>query len=126
MTTTDTDKPPADCVQESHSHSIALDFVLRDGRVHGFPYAYMLNYLLEKNESRTGNGEGETPPERLSIWFSTHDVMILGWRLDALRHLLRSGRIATLTAREARYANLDTKKPFVAEITVNKVAKTRE
>ena len=52
--------------------------------------------------------------------------MILGWRLDGLRHLLRSGRIATVTAREARYANLDTKKTFVAEIVVTRVSKNRE
>ena len=116
----------ADCVAENNGHSIALDFVLRDGRVHGFPYAYLLNYLLEKNESGSGNGADDAPPERLSIWFSTHDVMVTGWRLDALRHLLRAGRIATVTARDPRYSNLDTKKPFVGEIVVNKVAKDRE
>ena len=114
MTTSQSHLP---CVEENKGHSLCLEFVTRDGRVYGFPYVHLLNYLLEKNP----DGSENDPPERLSLWFSTHDVLVLGWRLDALRSLLREGKVACVTAKEPRYANLNAQKPFVGEIVINEV-----
>ena len=60
----------------------------------------------------------KAPPERLSLWFSSHDVLITGWHLDHLRQLLRSGRSYTVTATDPRYLNLKPKECFVAEVIV--------
>jgi hypothetical protein len=107
------------CVQLNETgggFSLCLDFTDGNGRVQGFPYAQMLNYLLEKNPAEE-HGEN-LPTDRLSIWFSTHDVILTGWRLDALRAWLRAGRVVGVKALEPRYANLEPRKPFVAEIHV--------
>jgi len=108
------------CIKENDGHSLCLEFETRDGRVYGFPYVHLLNYLLEKKEENSDAGNNH-PPERLSLWFSTHDVVVVGWRLDGLRFLLREGKVACVTAQEPRYANLNTQKPFVTEIVINEI-----
>jgi hypothetical protein len=103
-------------IEHNGSHSLCLDFKTRDGRVYGFAYAHLLSYLLEKNPD--GDKDG-LPPEKLSIWFSTHDVILFGWRLDSARVLLRDGRISSILAEDPRYLNLEPDQGFVSEIQIS-------
>jgi hypothetical protein len=109
---------PPRCIVEADAKqlSLALDFTPRDGRVHGFPYAHLLSYLYEKNPDATL--QPDAPPDRFSICFSTHDVVMTGWRLSGLAPLLRQGKLASVLAVEARYYGLSTSGPYVAEIRV--------
>jgi hypothetical protein len=111
------DKVAPICIVESDASHLALavDFALRDGRVHGFPYAHLLSYLAEKNPEAALHSDA--PPDRFSLWFSTHDVTLIGWRLSGLAPLLRQGKLASVMAVDARYYELSTG-PFVAEIRV--------
>ena len=43
--------------EENARHSLCLDFKTREGRVYGFAYAHLLNYLLEKNPDFDGDGK---------------------------------------------------------------------
>ena len=107
------------CIEETEHPVLILDFLARDGRIHGFPYSQLVNYLLDPNPD-VQRGK-DAPPDRLSLEFSTHDVVVTGWRLNALRPLLHSARIAALCAADPRYANVSRNKPFIAEITVKPV-----
>lgn len=112
------------CMQIAEKEpSLCLDFTGSDGRTHGFPYAQMLNYLLEQNPDREDNDKA--PPDRLSIWFSTHDVLILGHRLNLLRAQLRVGLVVAVSAMEARYSHLEIGKPFVTEIIVTEATQNK-
>jgi len=74
------------CIEESEHPLLMLDFLTRDGRIHGFPYSQLTNYQIDPNpvlERRS-----DAPPERLTLQFSTHDVVLTGWRLQTLRPLL--------------------------------------
>jgi hypothetical protein len=96
-----------------------LDFLTRDGRIHGFPYSQLTNYQLDPNpvlERRI-----DAPPERLTLLFSTHDVILTGWRLHALRPLLQAARLAAVRAADPRYAHVARNKPYIAEITVQPI-----
>jgi hypothetical protein len=106
------------CIVESDASqlSLAIDFTPPDGRVHGFPYAHLLSYLYEKNPDAAL--QPDAPPDRFSIWFSTHDVVLTGWRLSGLAPLLRQGKLASVLAVEARYYGLSTSGPFVCGIHV--------
>ena len=104
------------CIEEAEHPVLMLDFLSRDGRIHGFPYSQLVNYLLDASPA-PGRGM-DAAPERLTLCFSTHDVIVTGWRLTALRPLLHSARLAALCAADPRYANVARTKPFVAEITV--------
>ena len=98
---------------------LALDFHDAEGRVYGFPYAHLLNYQLETNPDRELNPA--VPPDKLSISFSTHEVTLLGWRLDKVLDPLRLGRIESIITRSPRYANMDKKEAFVVQISVELV-----
>jgi hypothetical protein len=109
--------PPLCIVESDASHlSLAIDFTPPDGRVHGFPYAHLLSYLYEKNPDAAL--QPNAPPDRFSLWFSTHDVVLTGWRLSGLAPLLRQGKLASVLAVEARYYGLSTSGPFVRDIRV--------
>jgi hypothetical protein len=107
---------PTPSIVERAGHSLFLEAVTRQGRVYGFPLAQVVNYLLEANPDL--ELDAQAPPERFSLWFSTHDVLLLGWRLDHLRQLLRKGQSFTVTAADPRYLNVKPKECFVAEVIV--------
>jgi hypothetical protein len=47
----------------------------------------LVNYILEAN---SGTDEDKNaPPDRLTLYFSSHDVVLLGWRLERLVHRLK-------------------------------------
>lgn len=106
--------PP--CIFESESSPLALDFHGRDGRVHGFPYGHLLHFLHEANPD--AELQPNAPAEQFLLSFSTHDVILLGWRMKALISVLCLGRLASIHAIEARYYGLTKDTPFVCEITV--------
>ena len=102
-------------------HPLALDFHDSAGRVWGFPYGHLLNYQLEKNPD--AELDVAAPPDRLALSFSTHDVILLGWRLTQVLDPLGRARIASLIARLPRYANLEKEKAFVSSIIVKPAQK---
>jgi hypothetical protein len=97
-----------------------LDFLTREGRIHGFPYSQLTNYQFDPNPAL--ERRNDAPPERLILQFSSHDVILTGWRLHALRPLLHSARLASLRAADLRYTHVARNKPFIAEITVNPIS----
>ena len=106
------------CIEEAEHPVLMLDFLSRDGRIHGFPYSQLVNYIFDPNPELSRGKDA--PPERLTLSFSTHDVIVTGWWLLALRPLLLSAKLAALCAADTRYANVARTKPFVAEISVKK------
>jgi hypothetical protein len=106
------------CIDES-SHSSFIEFVTPDDRVHGFAYSQPMNYTLERiaeNEPKA-----DAPPDRLQLFFSTHDVTLTGWRLRDFLRLLRDGKVAAVKTGNARYANLRRDAPYVIEIKIAQV-----
>lgn len=96
--------------------SFFIECLSSDNLLHGFPYAHLLNYRIEANPELERSPSA--PPERLSLWFSTHQVLILGWHLDSLRYYLRKGAGITLKPLDPRYQNLQPKECFISEVTV--------
>jgi len=55
---------------------------------------------------------------------STHDVVLLGWRLNALVPLIRHGRLASVAALDSPYYPLvQAKEPFICDIVVSTAEK---
>jgi hypothetical protein len=97
-----------------------LDFVTLDGRIYGFPMAHLVNYILEANSDT--EGDNHAPPDRLTLYFSSHDVVLLGWRLKRLVHRLKGERLSSINTVEARYAKMETTEPLVCEINMKVIA----
>ncbi len=86
------------------------------GRVHGFPYAHLLHFSLEKNPSAAL--ASNEPVDRFTFFFSTHEVRLLGWRLFELIPHLRKAELVSVIAVEARYYGLSGSAPFICNIEV--------
>ena len=82
-------------------------------------YSQLINYVLEANPALQSNRDA--PPERLTIGFSSHDVVVLGWRIRALTTLLHDAKVGTIRTIDVRYGNLSNVEPFIAEITVTPI-----
>jgi hypothetical protein len=110
-------KPQCVITAEGSHSSLAVDFQSLDGRVHGFPYAHLLNYICEKNPAYASHPQA--PPDRFSFAFSTHDVLLLGWRLSGLLPSIRQGKLLSLIAVSDRFYGLSKNEPFICDISVS-------
>ena len=66
-----------------------------------------------------------TPADRLTLGFSTADVVVIGWRLDSLTEELRShkGGVIKKLPDAARYEQLEAHACAVAGIEINPIGK---
>ena len=79
----------------------------------------MIEYTLEPNPD--AEDDKNEPPQKLSIAFSTADVVVLGWRLGLLADKLQENDLAAVRALAKRYADVDRHTPFVASITITSI-----
>jgi hypothetical protein len=98
---------------ESEERSF-IEFQLTPETRQGFALAQLLHYTLEANPAMAK----EEAPERLTLAFSTADVVIFGARLVRLTDLLREHKLAVVRPLSGRYSNLEPTQPWVAEIVI--------
>jgi hypothetical protein len=84
----------------------------------GFALAQLLHYTLDANPA----AELDTP-DRLTLAFSTADVVIVGARLVRLSDLVREHKLAVVRTLPDRYSELEPHQSFVAEIIIRPVGK---
>jgi hypothetical protein len=109
-------KAEGQCVKEDHDGATFMEFVTEDDRAHGFPYSQLMGYTLERVPE--SEFKGESPEDRLHLFFSTHDVTLTGWRLRPLVNMVRQGTLASVRSLDTRYAQVNTKHPFIARIKI--------
>jgi hypothetical protein len=109
-------KAEGQCVKEDHDGATFMEFVTEDDRAHGFPYAQLMGYTLERVPE--SEFKGEAPEDRLHLFFSTHDVTLTGWRLRPLVNMMRQGTLSGVRALDIRYAQVNQKSPFIARIKI--------
>jgi hypothetical protein len=109
-------KAEGQCVKEDHDGATFMEFVTEDDRAHGFPYSQLMGYTLERVPE--SEFKGEAPEDRLHLFFSTHDVTLTGWRLRPLVNLVRQATLASVRSLDTRYAQVNTKSPFIARIKI--------
>ena len=104
---------------ESEERSF-IEFQMNPETRQGFALAQLLHYTLEANPA-AGNRDA---PERLTLAFSTADVVLLGARLVRLTDLLREHKLAVVRPLSGRYSNLEPTQPWVAEIVIARLDKS--
>jgi hypothetical protein len=110
-----------DCYTTAGKYCACIEFHLGEERRRGFHTSQLIDYTLEPNPE-TGEDKN-APRQKLTLAFSSADVVILGWRLGRLAKLLRENNLATIHMLSKRYTDLDRLKPFVASITITPIAK---
>ena len=109
-------KAEGQCVKEDHDGATFMEFTTEDDRAHGFPCSQLMGYTLERVPE--SEHQSDAPEDRLHLFFSTHDVTLTGWRLRPLANMLRQGTLASVRALDTRYAQVNTKSPFIARIKI--------
>jgi len=87
----------------------------------GFHTSQLIEYTLEQNPD--AKDDKNEPPQKLSLAFSTADVVVLGWSLGRLADKLRENDLAVVRVQPKRFANLERFTPFVAAVTITPIAK---
>gem|GEM_PF-3780100 len=88
----------------------------------GFPMAQLCHYALERNPANDGPTDPLT--ERLTLAFSTADIVLLGARLAALLPLLNSHTLEWVATIDSRYAQANAA-PWIGKIDVGHFEKTQ-
>jgi len=103
----------------SRSNSAFIEFRPDAHQRVGFPWAQLCHYTLEPNR----DAELDTP-ERLTLAFSTADVVLVGARLGKLVELVNEHDLNSVSVVDARYAGMLTKSPWVASIAIARLDKS--
>jgi hypothetical protein len=113
-----TPHPSAKCLvlSEGGNLPLAINFYCSDGRIFGFPYAHLVCWRYEKNPD--AGLQPNAPADRLSLLYSAHDVVLLGWRLASLPALLQQARVVSVHSLAAKYFGLSDTAAFITEILV--------
>ncbi len=106
---------PTCCTSASHGGAYFIELRPDPRTKTGFPVAQLCHYTLEPNPS---GDEGKEAPERLTLGFSTADVVVTGARLGKLVDLVNEHGLASVSAVDARYAGTVGRGPWVAKITI--------
>ena len=111
---------PTCCTSASHGGAYFIELRPDPRTKTGFPVAQLCHYTLELNPS---GDEGKEAPERLTLGFSTADVVVTGARLGKLVELINEHGLASVSAVDARYAGTVGRGPWVAKITIVRIDK---
>ena len=102
------------------THTVSFVEFRPDARTRvGFPMAQLCHYTLEPNP----DGNRDAAPARLTLAFSTADVVVSGARLAGLVALLNEHKLEWVAAVDARYANAE-ERAWVGAIAVGHFGKS--
>jgi hypothetical protein len=116
-----------DTIENSDSYCTAekycacIEFHLPEHKRHGFNTSQLIEYTLEPNPD--AEDDKNEPPQKLTLAFSTADVVILGWWLGQLADKLRENNLAVVRVQPERFANLKRFVPFVVSVSITPVEK---
>jgi hypothetical protein len=109
------------CYESANGSAACIEFHADKHHRRGFHFSQLIDYTLEPNPD-ADYGQ-DAPPEKLSLAFSTADVVVLGWRLGFLADKLRENKLAAIGVLPERYAELERIAVFVSSISITPVGK---
>jgi hypothetical protein len=86
-----------------------------------FSTSHLIEISLDPNPD--AGTDTDSPPQKLSLVFSTADVVLLGWGLGFLADKLRENTLVAVGIIPKRYAELERTPAFVSAITIKPVGK---
>ena len=104
------------CYESANTYAACIEFHQDKHHRRGFHASQLIDYTLEPNPDATD--DKNAPPQKLSIAFSTADVVVLGWRLGFLADKLRDNKLSALCTLPKRYAELERAVAYVASIKI--------
>ena len=109
------------CYKSGNNYNTCIAFYLADHRRQAFSASQFIGYTLDPNPD--AEDDKNLPPQKLSLTFSTADVVILGWRLGLIADYLRGNTLTAVCILPKRYAELERNAIYVSSITIKPVDK---
>jgi hypothetical protein len=109
------------CYHIATTYAACIEFHLDEHRRRGFNASQLIAFSLDPNPD--ADGDKNQPPQKLSLTFSTADVVVLGWRLGLITDYLRDNKLSAVGILPKRYAELENKSALVSSITITPVSK---
>ena len=97
-----------------------IEFHLDKDHRRAFNTSHLIEISLDPNPD--AGTDKNVPPQKLSLVFSTADVVILGWRLGLIANYLRGNTLAAVCILPKRYAELERNAIYVSSIKITKLA----
>ena len=111
------------CYHSANTYAACIEFHLDEHRRQAFNASQLIAYALAPNPD--AEDDKSLPPQKLSLTFSTADVVILGWRLGLIADYLRDNRLSAICILPKRYAELERTTGFVSAISITPVTKAK-
>lgn len=109
------------CYSLAATYAACIEFRLDEHHRRAFNASQLIEFSLDPNPA--AGDDKDAPPQKLSIVFSTADVVILGWRLGLIADYLRDNKLSVVAILPKRYAELGQATVFVSAIIVTSVDK---
>ena len=110
-----------ECYKTANTYAACIAFHLDEHRRRAFNASQLIEFALDPNPD--AEVDKNEPPQKLSLLFSTADVVVLGWRLDCLADYLGENKLAAVGIMPKRYAELERQKVFVSAIKITPIGK---
>ena len=98
-----------------------IEFHLDEHHRRAFNASQLIEFSLDPNPDADANKN--EPPQRITLVFSTADVVVLGWRLGLIADNLRDKKLSAIGILPKRYAELERNAIYVSSITITPVSK---
>ena len=109
------------CYESANSYAGCIEFHKDKHHRRGFNASQLIDYTLEPNPD--AEDDKTVPPQKLSLAFSTADVIILGWRLGLIADYLRDNKLSAIGILPKRYAELERNAIYVSSIVITPITK---
>lgn len=104
------------CLESSQTYAASIRIQAGDRRSYCFSTSHYLDALIEANADH----QSDTPPQRLTLRFTTGEVIVLGSSLERIEDRLAECHLRGLKTVEPRHASLFKSGPIILSITVHR------
>jgi len=104
------------CYQSANTYATFIELHLDGQHRRALNASQLIEFTLEPNPA--SDDDKNLPPQKLSLMFSTADIVILGWRLGLIADYLRDNKLAAIGVLPKRYAELERGSVFVSGIVI--------
>ena len=113
--------PKDSCYLSANTYAACIEFHLDEHHRRAFNASQLIEFSLDPNPD--ADADKNEPPQKITLVFSTADVVVLGWRLGLIADYLRDNKLSAISILPKRYVELERNAAYVSSIAIKLVSK---
>lgn len=113
--------PQDKCYETANTYAACIEFRFDENHRRAFNASQLIEFSLDPNPD--ADADKNEPPQKITLIFSTADVVILGWRLGLIADYLRGNTLTAVCILPKRYAELERNAIYVSSIVIIPITK---